>query len=79
MKRYSTREAAEKLGLSVMSLHRYIAAQKVPAPAVEVIGKGRVRAWSETDIERVRKILPKIANGRKARHKKKAYKAGKKK
>jgi hypothetical protein len=38
-----------------------------------------VRPWKTEDIERVRKILPKIKNGRKARYKKKASKSGKKK
>jgi transposase len=77
MKRYSTREVAKKLGVSVMSLHRYILAKKIPAPPVEVVGKGRVRAWTDTDIERVRELLPKIANGRKRRGKR--VKSGKKK
>jgi hypothetical protein len=31
-----------------------------------------VHLWTERDIERVRKLLPKIKNGRKLRYKKKA-------
>ena len=49
---------------------RYIQAEKVPAPKITKIGKLRVRMWSENDVERVRKLLPKIANGRKLRYKK---------
>ncbi len=50
---------------------RYIAAKKVPAPKTIKLGGLRVHAWRERDIERVRKLLPKIENGRKTRYKKK--------
>jgi predicted DNA-binding transcriptional regulator AlpA len=70
MQTFSTRQAAEKLGLGIATLTRYILAEKVPAPKITKIGKLRVRMWSENDIERVRKLLPKIANGRKLRYKK---------
>ncbi len=70
MDSYSTRQAAKKLGLPSTTLAQYIAAKKVPAPKPIRIGGILVRAWSENDIERVREILPKIANGRKTRHQK---------
>jgi predicted DNA-binding transcriptional regulator AlpA len=66
----STRQAAKRLGISFTSLDRYIAAKKVPAPKSTRIGKWNVRAWTEADIERVRALLPKIANGRKTRYQK---------
>jgi len=78
MSSLSMRQAAKKLGLSVAALSRYVAAKKVPAPEPERIGGLLIYAWSDEDIERVRKILPKIANGRKTKHKKKAKKTGKK-
>jgi hypothetical protein len=78
MNAYSTRQAAKKLGISFTSLNRYIAENSVPAPPIQVVGVSRVREWTEDDIERVREILPKIANGRKTRHKKKPKKTGKK-
>jgi DNA-binding transcriptional MerR regulator len=71
MKRYSTRAAAKKLGIHFVTLQRYIAANKIPSPESETVGGSIVRAWSNEDIERVRKILPTIANGRKTRYKKK--------
>jgi predicted DNA-binding transcriptional regulator AlpA len=72
MKAFSTREAAKKLGLHHATLARYLKAKKVPAPTTVVyLGETRVYAWRDADIERVRKILPKIANGRKTRYKKK--------
>jgi predicted DNA-binding transcriptional regulator AlpA len=70
MPTFSTRQAAKKLGLDATTLSRYIAAKKVPAPKTVQLGGIRVHAWSERDIERVRKLLPKIKNGRKLRYKK---------
>jgi len=70
MQNFSTRQAAKKLGISMASLSRYVAAGKVPAPKPTVIGRCEVRAWTEEDIERVRALLPKIANGRKTRYSK---------
>ncbi len=66
----SSRDAAKKLGLSFTSLNRYIAAKKIPLPPLVRVGGVRVRLWSNKDIERARKILPKIKNGRKFRYKK---------
>jgi len=79
MDKVSTREAARRLGLSFPTLNRYIAAGKVPVPRVQEAGTVKFRLWSEEDIEKVRKRLPKIANGRKTRYKKKAGKTGRKK
>lgn len=78
MPTYSTRQAAKKLGLHVATLARYIAAKKVPAPKIVEAGGTTLHIWSEQDIERVRKLLPKVENGRKLRYqkqrKKKAHK-----
>jgi len=70
----SSHQAAKRLGIALSSLRRYIAAGKVPAPKAVVIGKSEVRAWTDEDIDRVREILPKIANGRKTRYQKQAKK-----
>jgi predicted DNA-binding transcriptional regulator AlpA len=70
MKQYSTREAAKKLGLDVRSIQRYITAGKIAAPPVQILGGGKFRVWTEPDIETVRQLLPKIANGRKTRYSK---------
>jgi len=71
MRKYSTREAAKILGLDVRSIQRYITAGKISAPPVQNLGGGKYRVWTERDVEKVRKVLPKIANGRKTRYKKK--------
>lgn len=68
--KYSTRQAAKELGLHYTTFHKYLREKKVPLPELTTIVGVRVRVWSEADIERVRKLLPKIANGRKTRHQK---------
>jgi len=60
----STRDAAKELGIHAITLHRYISAKKVPAPEIQQVGRIEVRLWSQKDIDRVRQLLPKIANGR---------------
>jgi DNA-binding transcriptional MerR regulator len=74
MATYSTREVAKQVGIHVITLHRYILDGKVPAPKVQLAGGVKFRVWSEADIKRVKEILPKIANGRKTRHKKQSVK-----
>jgi excisionase family DNA binding protein len=70
MTKFSTRQAAQKLGIGMTTLTRYIEDGKIPAPEATIIGRYEIRAWNEEDIERVRALLPKIANGRKTRHQK---------
>ena len=76
MPTFSTRYAARKLGIDAGTLSRYITAKKIPAPEIVEIGGLRVHSWTEESIERVRDLLPKIANGRKTRYQK--QKQGKK-
>lgn len=71
MTRFSTREAAKKLGISHNALAVYARTGKVPAPEAVKQGEKIVHIWTEAEIERVRQLLPKIANGRKTRYKKK--------
>jgi predicted DNA-binding transcriptional regulator AlpA len=66
----STRQAAKKLGITHAALSRYITAGKVPAPKTVTAGGMTVHLWTEQEIEHVRKLLPKIANGRKTRYQK---------
>jgi DNA-binding transcriptional MerR regulator len=65
MQTHSTREAAQKLGIDRVTLQRYIAKKLISAPAVKSLGGGEFREWTDRDIERVRKQLPKVRNGRK--------------
>jgi len=79
MSAYSTNEAAKRLGITGAALSKYIKAKKVPAPKSVQTGGRRVHSWTENDIERLRKLLPKIANGRKTRYKKQKGKTQKRK
>ena len=70
MATYSTSQAAKKLGIGLKTLSRYIELGKVPAPTILRVGTAILHAWTEEQIEQVRKLLPKIANGRKTRYQK---------
>lgn len=70
MELYSTTQAARRLGIGLKTLARYIEDKKVPAPRMLRAGKITIHAWTAAEIENVRKLLPKIANGRKTRHRK---------
>jgi predicted DNA-binding transcriptional regulator AlpA len=67
---YSTRQAAKKLGITDVALGKYIKAGKVPAPQTVMGGARNAYVWTEAEIEHVRQLLPKIANGRKTRYQK---------
>jgi predicted DNA-binding transcriptional regulator AlpA len=67
---FSTRQVAKKLGLSHVALAHYIKTGKIPEPQIMNVGGRNVHVWTEQEIEHVRQLLPKIANGRKTRYKK---------
>ncbi len=66
----STREAAKRLGIDHSTLSIYVSRGKVPAPETLMVGRKIVQMWTEAEVEQVRKLLPKIANGRKTRYQK---------
>jgi predicted DNA-binding transcriptional regulator AlpA len=68
MKLFSSAQAAKELGLTPASITHYIKAGKIPTPKM-MEGASRY-VWTEQDIEHVRQLLPKIANGRKTRYSK---------
>jgi hypothetical protein len=70
MNLYSTRQAAKKLGIPHNTLAQYLAAGKLPLPKGIIPGIRPTHVWTEAEIEHVRQLLPKIANGRKTRYKK---------
>lgn len=63
--RFSTREAAKKLGVTLLTLQRHVSAQTIDAPPLQKIGGVTVRLWMARDIEKARKILAGIRPGRK--------------
>jgi predicted DNA-binding transcriptional regulator AlpA len=70
MRTLSTQEAAKKLGITGATLSRYISAGKVPSPKQVTSGGMTIHLWTDAEIENVRKLLPKIVNGRKTRYQK---------
>lgn len=71
MDKLSTEQVAKKLGIGPSSLSRYIRTGKITAPPEIRAGGIKLRLWAESDIKRLQEELPKIANGRKTRYKKK--------
>jgi predicted site-specific integrase-resolvase len=54
MPTHSTVEVAEIVEVSWDTLNRWIRAKKFPVPPVKLVGRVRVRLWTETQIEAVR-------------------------
>jgi hypothetical protein len=61
----STREAAKKLGVTILTLQRHVTAKTVKAPPLQNIGGVSVRLWTTRDIEKARKVLAGTRPGRK--------------
>jgi predicted transcriptional regulator len=66
----SSEQVAKLVGISNAALSRYIKTGKVDAPPETMAGGMRMRLWSKNQIECLRQLLPKIANGRKTRYSK---------
>lgn len=66
MKRtFSTREAAKKLGVHILTLQRHMRKKNIRGPRLRKVGGVIVRLWSTRDIESAQKILATIKPGRK--------------
>lgn len=63
--RLSTREAAEKLGVTLLTLQRHVTAKTIDAPPLQKIGGISVRLWTARDITKARKVLAGTKPGRK--------------
>jgi predicted DNA-binding transcriptional regulator AlpA len=51
----STEDVAKKSGISRVTLERWLAAGKVPAPNPIQVGRSVFRAWTKRDVERVKR------------------------
>jgi len=67
---YSTRQAAKKLGIDSSTLLRHIRLGKITPPKSATSGGMTIHFWTAGEIEDIRKLLPKIANGRRTRYQK---------
>lgn len=70
MSTLSSRQVAQMLGITHAALSKYIKAGKIPAPKTVTSGRMTLHLWSEKDVDLIRELLPKIANGRKTRYQK---------
>lgn len=60
MRACSSREAAKRLDISLMTLQRYIAdGNWIKAPRLQNVGGVKVRLWTDRDIKRARKLMDK--------------------
>ena len=60
---YSTREAAEKVGVTFVTFQRHVFRRTFPVPPLQKVGSVSVRLWSDRDIEKARKALAKVKKG----------------
>jgi predicted DNA-binding transcriptional regulator AlpA len=63
IKYYSTREVCGILGVSEVTIYKWIRKRRFEPPPVRKIAGVRVRAWAEQDIERARAVLKKQPQG----------------
>jgi hypothetical protein len=68
----NTHQAAKAAGISVMTLHRWIVAKRLNAPALRIRNGRAVRLWSKADLDRLRALKQEIYC--KGRGRKKGYK-----
>jgi excisionase family DNA binding protein len=57
MRQYTTNEAADKLGVHRVTLQRWIADKKIPAPKLQKVGVLSFRLWTAKDIARAQKAI----------------------
>ncbi len=67
----SSEQVARKLRIRSSTLSRYLSAGKIPRPKTASAGGITIYLWTDEEVEAARKLLPKIANGRKTRYQKK--------
>jgi hypothetical protein len=59
-KKYTTREAADAAGITRVTLQTWIRKRNIAAPRLERIANIRVRLWSDSDVDRLKKVKKKI-------------------
>ena len=68
----NTQQAAKAAGIAVMTVHRWVVAKKLRAPALHIRNGRAVRLWSTVDLARLLKLKQEIYC--KGRGRKKGYK-----
>jgi excisionase family DNA binding protein len=59
MRKYSTTEVAQMLGIHQPNLQRAIRQKRITAPPLVKVGRMRIRLWSKAEVETARKELNK--------------------
>ena len=70
----TTRYAAKAVGISLMTLQRWIADEDIRAPKLQIVDGRATRIWEADDLERLRLLKEKIycrGRGRKKGYRKK--------
>jgi excisionase family DNA binding protein len=57
MRRYSTAQVAKMLRLHQPNLQRLIREKRIPFPALQRVGKLRIRLWTPKDMKRAREAI----------------------
>ena len=70
MRLYSTRQAAEILGISMATINRYITADTIPVPPLSRVGGVTVRLWNEKHLNKAKSILAGFTDRRQTRPRK---------
>jgi predicted transcriptional regulator len=65
MTTYSTREVALLLGISPSALSLFVKSGRVTGPKFVIPGKRNTHLWTEEQVARIRKRLPKLTKGTK--------------
>ncbi len=68
----NTQQAARAVGISMMTLHRWIVAKRLDAPRLRIRNGRAVRLWGNADLAQLRKLKQQIYC--KGRGRKKGYK-----
>ncbi len=66
-KTYSTPEAAKLIGVSVITLHGWLGAQRIQPYGIELVDGRKLWRWNERDIEEGRKLKASQKDGPKTR------------
>ena len=56
----TTRYAAKEVGISLMTLQRWIANEDIKAPRLQIVNGRAMRIWEGDDLERLRLLKGKI-------------------
>ncbi len=67
IKRYTTHEVAKQIGVSYLTLLRWLYAKELPEPERLILGGQNLRLWTKDDLKRARKYKVEGAAERQSR------------